>query len=303
MIPVCLKVPISIMVLLKSTKSKTKIEHQFKPQRVPASNRRPAADRYDLNILLSTTSTPFNYTWRMLLKHLHLPGLTQYTHASRIQDKLVKNLLNYKANPKTFSPPDPTIITAEFHPVYTCGRREIGTITLEQKAYLTSPTPLGKAEFHEALRGGQTTFHGPGQLVAYPILDLKRHGLSARCYVHLLEECVMRTCAHYGVPTMRTANPGVWTDEENKICALGVHLRRNVSSHGVGLNVSTDVQWFGRIVACGLEGKGTTSLALQGAEGVAVGDVGKVFVKKMAEELDGVEGVKVVEVCDVEGCE
>lgn len=113
----------------------------------------------------------------------------------------------------------------------------------------------------------------------------------------------MRTCAHYGVSTVRTANPGVWTDDENKVCALGVHLRRNVSSHGVGLNVSTDVEWFGRIAACGLEGKGTTSLALQGVESVGVGEVGEVFVKKMAEELNGVEGVRAVKESDVDGGE
>lgn len=236
----------------------------------------------------------------MLLRHLHLPGLTYYTHAARIQDKLVKNLLAYKANPSTIPPPDPTIITAEFHPVYTCGRREVGTISQDQKDYLTAQTTLGRAEFHEVLRGGQTTFHGPGQLVAYPILDLKRHSLSARCYVHLLESCVMQTCARYGVPTLRTENPGVWTDEQHKICALGVHLRRNVSSHGIGLNVSTDVRWFERVVACGLEGKDTTTLALQGVERVGVREVGAPFVAMMAQALEGVYSVKIVNEDDVE---
>ena len=231
----------------------------------------------------------------MLLRHLHFPGLTHYTYASKIQDKLVKNLLAYKANRSTTPPPDPTIITAEFHPVYTCGRREVGTVTQDQKDYLTAQTPLGRAEFHEALRGGQTTFHGPGQLVAYPILDLKRHALSARCYVHLLESCVMRTCSRYGISTVRTENPGVWTDEQHKICALGVHLRRNVSSHGIGLNVSTDVRWFERVVACGLEGKDTTSFALQGVEGVSVQDMGGAFVAEMVEALEGVDGVQVVD--------
>ena len=146
----------------------------------------------------------------MLLRHLHLPGLTRYTQASKIQDYLVKNLLAYKANPKTSPPPPPTILTAEFHPVYTCGRREVGHLTQDQIDYLTSETSLGKAEFHEALRGGQTTFHGPGQVTAYPILDLKRHGLSPRCWVHLLESTVMKTCAAYGISTRRTENPGVW---------------------------------------------------------------------------------------------
>lgn len=90
---------------------------------------------------------------------------------------------------------------------------------------------------------------------------------------------------------MRTANPGVWSDEMNKICALGVHLRRNVSSHGIGLNVCTDVRWFERIVACGLEGKGTTSLALQGVDSASVEDVGEAFVRTMAEKLEDVDAV------------
>lgn len=231
----------------------------------------------------------------MILRHLHLPTIRTYSHAAKLQQILVSALLAHKANPSTITPPKSTIITAEFHPVYTCGRREVGHLTKEQIDFLRSPIPgLGQAEFHEALRGGQTTFHGPGQLVAYPILDLKRYGLSARCYVHLLEDAVMRTCAHYGVKTQRTENPGVWTDEMHKICALGVHLRRNVSSHGVGLNVSTDVRWFDRIVACGLEGKKTTTLELQGVEDLTAGIVGRQFVdhmKKLLKEVDTVEEI------------
>lgn len=238
----------------------------------------------------------------MLLRHIHLPSLTTYTNASNIQDRLVRHFLAHKASPSTIPAPTPTILTAQFHPVYTCGRREIGSVSPEQRAYLTEQTPWGKAEFHEALRGGQTTFHGPGQLVAYPIVDLKRHGFSARCYVHALENAVIRTCATYGLPTARTENPGVWTaDGEKKVCALGVHLRRNVSSHGVGLNLSTELGWFGRIVACGLEGKGTTSLLGEGVKDIGVEEVGDVFVRSFGEELEGVEAVVRAEEGDLEG--
>lgn len=113
----------------------------------------------------------------------------------------------------------------------------------------------------------------------------------------------MRTCARYRVATIRTENPGVWTDEQHKICALGVHLRRNVSSHGIGLNVSTDVRWFERVVACGLEGKDTTSLALQGSDGVSVQEVARAFVTEMAEALERVDNVELVSVDDVDGGE
>lgn len=228
----------------------------------------------------------------MILRHCHLPGLTHYNQASKAQDKLVRHFLAHKASPKDVPAPYPTILTAQFNPVYTCGRREVGTVTPEQRDYLTEQTPLGRAEFYEALRGGQTTFHGPGQLVAYPIIDLKRHGLSARCYVHALESAVIRTCDNYGIKTTRTENPGVWTaDGDKKVCALGVHLRRNVTSHGIGLNVSTELAWFRRIVACGLEGKGTTSLREQDVPDVGVEEVREVFVRSLAEELEGVEAI------------
>ncbi|KAK4543476.1 hypothetical protein LTR36_005619 [Oleoguttula mirabilis] len=236
----------------------------------------------------------------MLLRHIHLPSLTRYTHAAQLQDKLVSALLAHKAHPHS-PQPEPTVITAQFHPVYTCGRREVGSVTAEQREYLTLPTQWGQADFHEALRGGQTTFHGPGQLVAYPILDLRRQGITPRGWVHLLEGTVISTCGHYGVKAIRTENPGVWASEQEKISALGVHLRRNVTSHGVGLNVNMDLGWFGRIVACGLEGKGTTDLKRQGMEAVpSVEEVGEVFVRTLAEGLDGVDGVRTMEESEVE---
>lgn len=232
----------------------------------------------------------------MLLRHLHLPNLTRYTHANTVQNAFVSRLLAHKANPAEVATIPPTLLTAQFQPVYTCGRREVGSVTAEQQAYLKSTG----AEFHEALRGGQTTFHGPGQLVAYPILDLKRHGLSARCYVHMLENVVMKTCAHYGIETRRTENPGVWYDEDRKICAVGVHLRRNVSSHGIGLNVHTDLGWLDRIVGCGLEDKRATSMEAVGMKGKSVEEVGQVFATALAAELKDVTGVEGVSESDVD---
>jgi len=223
----------------------------------------------------------------MRLAHLRLPHTVHYTHASNLQDQLVQRLLASKHQIPHTPPPDPTIITAQFHPVYTCGRREIGTVSPSQITYLRDS---GRAEFAEARRGGQTTFHGPGQLVAYPIIDLKRHGVSPRCYVRLLEEAVMGTCARYGIRGFTTGNPGVWTSERRKIAAVGVHLRRNVTSHGVGVNVGTELWWFGRIVACGLEGMEATSFEREGVSGVSVGEVAGVFTEEFAGRL-GVEGV------------
>ncbi|MCJ1367822.1 hypothetical protein MMC16_006957 [Acarospora aff. strigata] len=231
----------------------------------------------------------------MRLRHIRLPHIVRYSHASALQDCLVQGLLASKlkaGQTSSVAPPDPTIITAQFHPVYTCGRREVGTVSQEQIDYLRDD---GRADFVEAMRGGQTTFHGPGQFVAYPIIDLKRHGISPRCYVRLLEDTLIATCRKYGIKGFTTENPGVWTSVERKIAAVGVHLRRNVTSHGVGLNISTDLWWFNRIVACGLEGKEATSFEREGVTGTSVEDVGEVFVNEFAKGLSVGEVYKIEE--------
>jgi lipoate-protein ligase B len=231
------------------------------------------------------------------LHHIHLPGSISYATAARLQETLVSRFLASKP-PSNASPPPPHIITAEFTPVYTCGRREIGTVSPSQQTYLRANN---RADFIEALRGGQTTFHGPGQLVAYPILDLRTHKLTPRNYVCLLEKSLIATCAKYGIKAMTTEHTGVWTSPEDKIAAIGVHMRRNITSHGVGLNVNTDLWWFDRIVACGLEGKRTTSFEKEGVVGKSVEEVGGSFVEEVGERLMGVEGVRRLGEEEVEG--
>ena len=197
----------------------------------------------------------------MRLRHLHLPGLTPYLRASAIQENLVRLHLDYKASrPSATASPGPVLLTFQTLPTYTCGRREIGALSQEQIDHLRAG---GKAEFHEALRGGQTTFHGPGQLTAYLILSLQEHNLSARNYIRLLEDSVIGTCAKYWLQAHTTENAGVWigsSGDERKLASVGVHLRRQVASHGVGLNVTVDLWWFDRIVACGLPEKKATSI-------------------------------------------
>jgi lipoyl(octanoyl) transferase len=125
-------------------------------------------------------------------------------------------------------------------------------------------------EVFECDRGGDVTFHGPGQLVAYPIFDLRgfpahdgrRATLGVIEFVRRLEEVLIRTCAGFGIPAKRIAGlTGVWTDPaEAKIAALGVHISRGVTSHGVALNVNTDLSYFNLIVPCGIESKTVTSM-------------------------------------------
>jgi lipoate-protein ligase B len=245
----------------------------------------------------------------MRLRHVHLPNLTAYAHAELLQTRLSSLLLAHKASPVQPAPPA-TIITFECLPTYTTGRRELTSTAQSQLEYLGAPVTSGastiSAQVVQARRGGQTTFHGPGQLVAYPLMDLRSPELEReirpKCYVDLLEAVSIATLARYGIHGMRTEHPGVWVDEQRKIAAVGVHLKRFTTSHGIGLNVNTDLGWFRRIVACGLEGKDTTTMEKElrdrGADiptDMRVVDVGRVFVDEFAKEI----GAQ-VEVCGEE---
>lgn len=119
-------------------------------------------------------------------------------------------------------------------------------------------------EFHETDRGGDITYHGPGQIVGYPILDLTQHKRDVRWYVEQLEELMIRTAADYGLSARRIlCRHGIWIDApsgEEKLAALGVHLSRWVTSHGFAFNVSTDLRYFDLIVPCGIKDKCATSL-------------------------------------------
>ena len=129
-------------------------------------------------------------------------------------------------------------------------------------------------EVHETDRGGDITYHGPGQVVVYPIVDLNRVGLNLHAYMRLLEEAVIRTCATYGLEADREEGAtGVWVPssahpgQRAKICAMGVRVRRWVTMHGLALNVTTDLGHFETIVPCGLTGRAVTSLHAELGDG------------------------------------
>jgi lipoyl(octanoyl) transferase len=147
--------------------------------------------------------------------------------------------------------------------------------------------------FQATDRGGDITYHGPGQIVGYPILDLAQHRRDVRWYVNQLEEVMIRATADFGLHARRIAERhGIWVDTaagEEKLAALGVHLSRWVTSHGFAYNVSTDLRYFDLIVPCGIAGKRATSLerVLDRAVGSAevqpklVAHFGEVFEREM----------------------
>jgi lipoyl(octanoyl) transferase len=157
-----------------------------------------------------------------------------------------------------------TLLLLEHPPVITLGRSAGSGNIVASHDFLA-----GKGiEVVETNRGGDVTFHGPGQLVGYPIFDLRGFvpRLGAVDFVRKVEEALIRTCGDLGVPTGRIAGlTGVWTQDSPaaKIAAIGVHISRGVTSHGFALNVSTDLEYFKLIVPCGIADKPVTSLALE----------------------------------------
>jgi len=137
----------------------------------------------------------------------------------------------------------------------------------------------------EVDRGGDVTYHGPGQIVVYPILDLRQYGQDLHAYVRSLEEAIIRTVGAFGVPARREAGlTGVWTDK-GKIAAIGIGVKGWVSMHGIALNVRPNMNHFRMIVPCGISGRSVDWLA-QWQEGVVEAAVQECLLQNLADVLD-----------------
>lgn len=161
------------------------------------------------------------------------------------------------------------IFVLEHLPVITMGRNGRQEHLLRDRAELRA---MG-IELHEADRGGDVTYHGPGQLVAYPVLDLKRFSLTIKGYMRLLEQAVIDLLADYGLKGDRVQGlTGVWVNGA-KVAAIGVGARRWVTYHGLALNVDPDMSHFGLIVPCGIADRPVTSLKLLREKAPSMDDV------------------------------
>lgn len=178
------------------------------------------------------------------------------------------------------------LLLVEHPAVYTLGKSGHQENMLISEAYLKQ---LG-AEFFHIDRGGDITFHGEGQIVGYPILDLEQVGIGLREYIEAIEEAVIRTVAHYGIKGGRIAGAsGVWITEENrpprKICAIGVRSSRFITMHGFALNVNTDLRWFQYINPCGFSDRGVTSIEKEVGHAVALDEVKELLLSNFSEIL------------------
>ncbi|MBU2915862.1 lipoyl(octanoyl) transferase LipB [Reichenbachiella agariperforans] len=195
-------------------------------------------------------------------------GLIDYQEAWDYQEKLFKETVDLKIQnrklPTTDQNPTPNYLIFCQHPhVYTLGKSG------REENLLLDQEGLGQkhATFYKINRGGDITYHGPGQIVGYPILDLDNFFTDIHQYLRLLEEAVIMTCTDYGITAGRIEGlTGVWIDGDDetkarKICALGVKASRWITMHGFAFNVNTDLNYFGNIVPCGIDDKAVTSLA------------------------------------------
>lgn len=219
------------------------------------------------------------------LVHILRVGKIPYQDSLELQKTISTQLLKEDCKHKNF------LILTEHDPVYTIGLRTKNyTIDDEEKL-----KKLG-AQFFKTNRGGLITFHGPGQLVAYPIINLKNFTPSVRWYVCHIEKTIIDLCSKYNIKAQTTEDTGVWVDDR-KICAIGIHASRYITTHGLALNCNVDLSWFKHIVPCGIEGKDVTSLSRELMKDTAIEQVTPHFIDSFKNVFDcSVEDISLEEI-------
>jgi lipoyl(octanoyl) transferase len=214
-------------------------------------------------------------------------GLIDYKEAWDFQEKVFKQTVDLKVANRDL--PLELQVETQNH-LFVCQHPHVYTLGKSGKRehLLISENELfqKKATYYEINRGGDITYHGPGQLVVYPILDLDNFFTDIHKYLRYLEECVIQTIEEFGVKGERfDGYTGVWIDANSKnprkICAMGVRASRWVTMHGLALNVNPDLDYFKNIVPCGIEDKSVTSLNKELNQIVNIKEVEMVLIEKM----------------------
>jgi len=224
-------------------------------------------------------------------------GLIDYKEGWEYQERLFNQITTIKVANRTAVEPVETpnfLLFCEHPHVYTLGKSG----SLDHLLINEDGLEKANATFYKINRGGDITYHGPGQLVGYPILDLDNFFTDIHKYLRLLEEAVIRTLAFYGVIAGRSiGQTGVWlpetkTQKERKICAMGVRASRWVTMHGFAFNINNDLSYFSNIIPCGITDKPVTSLEAELGKKVALAEVKKLMQQHLAEvfEATWIEG-------------
>ena len=219
----------------------------------------------------------------VIVQHL---GLIDYKEAWDLQESYLKKAVDCKIENRkndTAVLPEQYLLFCEHPHVYTLGKSGAPENLLLDQAQLEQMN----AQFYKINRGGDITYHGPGQLVMYPILDLEQFFTDIHKYMRFLEEAVIATLAHFGISGTRFDGlTGVWLDPETpkarKICAMGVKCSRWITMHGIALNINPDLSYFGNIVPCGIQDKAVTSMAAELGHQIDMNEVSKELSQQMA---------------------
>ncbi|MEX2573038.1 MAG: lipoyl(octanoyl) transferase LipB [Balneolaceae bacterium] len=224
-------------------------------------------------------------------------GYSRYKSTWKLQKSIQKRLIDEKIRLREDQHRGPlsndVLLFVEHPHVYTLGKS--GNVAHLLKG--TAELKQIDAEFVENDRGGDITYHGPGQIVGYPILDLDRYFTDIHKYLRFLEEVIIRVCADYGLTAERIDGlTGVWIDDK-KICAMGIRCSRWVTMHGFAFNVNTDLDYFGHIVPCGISDKKVTSLSELKGDKMDMADVKAVVLHHFSEVfgIRYIEGAKLPE--------
>lgn len=204
-------------------------------------------------------------------------GIKDYLETWNYQEQLFQEIITIKSNNRqeNLKEPTPNYLLFVEHPhVYTLGKRGDQEHLLIDKEQLKA---IG-ATYYQINRGGDITYHGPGQLVGYPILDLENFFTDIHRYLRTLEESIIRMLAEYGITAMRSkGETGVWLDVgtpfARKICAMGIRTSRWVSMHGFALNVNASLGYFDKIIPCGITDKAVTSMHVELGKEVSLQEV------------------------------
>jgi lipoyl(octanoyl) transferase len=216
----------------------------------------------------------------------------EYKAAWDSQLTLFNKILEVKANNREKAddqqtPTDNYVIFCEHPHVFTLGKSGDENNLLIKKDHLDTI----QASYYQSNRGGDITYHGPGQLVGYPVLDLENFFTDIHKYMRLLEEAVIQTLAEFNIKSGRIAGlTGVWLDADDekkarKICALGVKTSRWVTMHGFAFNINTDLRYFDYIVPCGIHDKAVTSLEKETGKSQNMGEVKRILKNKLGEQF------------------
>jgi lipoyl(octanoyl) transferase len=208
-----------------------------------------------------------------------------YQEAWAKQEALFQNIIQAKKEGKDTRDLE-TVFLCEHPHVYTLGKNGQANNLLINEDFLRKID----ATFYKIDRGGDITYHGPGQLVGYPILDLENYNGSLKGYINKMEETIIQILNYYGIQGARLEGAtGVWlegnTPKARKICAIGVRASRFVTMHGFALNVNTDLTYFNHINPCGFTDKGVTSLQQELKHPVAINEVKKLFMNFFSSNL------------------